>query len=270
MKKNLNLIQILILFFIFLFCFPVFSEDKKYESPMTIYKDNYFISGDKEEDQVKFQVSAKYSLFYPSKIGIYAGYTQICWWKIYNDSAPFYETNYQPELFLKLESNNNIFGDADFSFVDYIQISPIHHCSNGRDGLDSRSINDYYSQIQLSVGEHYNFGTNIKVFNYYNKSSKNKDIEIYKSYYEADVFFKIKSKNVSFLDKEELHFKFGGYDKSDFDQKDYTGWYCVEAQFRIITSVFQPKLFIQYYNGYGEFLIDYNKKEDSVRVGLVF
>lgn len=269
MKKNLNLIQILILFFILLFCFPIFSEDKKYESPMTIYKDNYFIIGDAEA-QTKFQVSAKYALFYPTNTGIYAGYTQICWWKTYEKSSPFYETNYMPELFFNFESGNNLFGDIILPFIDYIQISPIFHKSNGRDGLESRGINLYYSQIQCSIGKIYNIGFNLKLFNYYNQSRRNEDIEKYMGYYDADIFFKIKSKNVQFFDKEELHFKFGGYDKSDFDQKDYTGWYCIETQFRIITSYIQPKLFIQYYNGYGEFLIDYNKKEDFVRVGLVF
>lgn len=237
---------------------------------MTIYKDNYFISGDDQEDQVKFQVSAKYSIFYPSKIGLYAGYTQISWWKIYEKSSPFYETNYMPELFLNFESGNNVFGDVEIPFIDFIQVSPIFHKSNGRDELDSRSINTYYGQIQFSYGDVYNFGFGLKGFNYYNKSKKNRDIEKYIGYYETDIFFKIKSKTVEFFDKEELHFKFGGYDKSDFDDKEYIGWYCIEVQFRIITSYVQPKLFIQYYNGYGEFLIDYNKKEDSFRIGLVF
>lgn len=234
---------------------------KEYESPMSIYHDNYFVIGD-EQDQTKFQISAKYALFYPSKIGIFAGYTQKSLWKTYESSSPFYETNYEPEVFYILESKNNIFNDFDFGLLDYFQVSPAYHCSNGKDGENSRGINLYYAQLQLSVGKHINFGNNIKVFNYYNKSSKNKDIADYKGYYENDVFLKIKSDNAFLLDKEELHIKFGG-------TKD-KGWVCGEAQVRLITSYFQPKLFVQIFYGYGEFLINYNKKDTAIRAGITF
>ena len=273
MKKFLSII-----FIIFSISF-LYAEDKYYESPMSIYKENYFISGDNGVDggQVKFQISAKYALLYPSNIGLYAGYTQISSWHLYEKSAPFYDSNYSPEVFVRFESKNNFIDNMEIPFVDYIQVSPICHLSNGKSEMDSRSINTYYGQGQFSIGEHYNFGINIKIFNYYNTSSKNKDIEVYKGRYEIDTFFKIKSTSVVFLDKEELHFKFGGYSKNDYDAltdknklTKTKGWFCVEAQFRIITSIIQPKLFIQYWNGYGEVLLDYNKKDESIRAGLVF
>jgi outer membrane phospholipase A len=265
----------LLLLFIVLFSISVVA--KEYESPMSIYKENYFICGDKEEDQVKFQVSAKYGILYPSNIGLYVAYTQLSSWHIFDKSSPFYDNNYQPEIFFKFESNNNPF-NINLGIIDYIQASPIYHCSNGRDGDNSRSINTWYGQIQLSYGEVYNIGLNLKGFNYYGHSAKNKDIQDYRSYYEASIFFKIRSKSVQFLDKEELHFKFGGYDRSDYrdykeSQKDKSmirGWFCVEAQVRIMTSFIQPKFFIQYYHGYSEFMIDYNKKTNAVRFGLVF
>ncbi len=257
-----------------LIVYPVYAEKKEYQSPMSLYNDNYFITGDKDDEQVKFQFSAKYNLLYPFNTGIYFGYTQRSWWKIYDKSSPFVETNYMPEIFLRFESGDNIVNDVKIPLVDYVQISPIFHKSNGQQGDDSRSINTYYGQIQVSYGEQFNIGTNVKIFGYYNKSSKNKDIEKYIGYYEADIFFKIRSKDVLFFDKEELHFKFGGFGTSDYntykeDKKVY-GWYCVEAQFRFITSRIQPKFFVQYYNGYSEWLINYNEKEESFRIGMVF
>ena len=245
---------------IILVSITVLAEQKEYENPMSTYHENYFIMGD-ENDQTKFQVSAKYALFYPSKVGLYAGYTQRSLWNTYDKSTPFAETNYMPEMFYRIENNNNLF-DWNLVIIDYIQLSPIFHKSNGRDGLDSRGINTYYGQIQLSYGEVYNIGVNIKGFNYYTKSKKNSDIEDYQGYYEADVFFKLRSKNVQYLDKEELHVKFGsGKDK---------GWVCGEMSFRILTTYVQPKLFIQVYHGYGEWIIDYNKKDTTIRAGLVF
>ena len=62
------------LFLFLFFIVPIFVYAEKYESPMSLYDGNYFIIGN-EESQTKFQVSAKYSLFYPSNIGLYAGYT---------------------------------------------------------------------------------------------------------------------------------------------------------------------------------------------------
>ena len=229
-----------------------------YIDPMSMYKENYFITGNKT-DQTVWQVSAKYKLIH--KVDLYAGYTQKSFWATSEDSSPFKESNYQPEVFFKLDEQNNIF-DSDLGIIDYIQISPAYHCSNGRDGQESRGINLYYGQIQLSYGEVYNFGVNIKGFNYYSKSRRNKDIADYKGYYEADVFFKLRSKDVQYLDKEELHVKFGS-------SKD-KGWICGEFQTRIISTYIQPKLFIQVWHGYGEFLIDYNKKETSVRGGIIF
>lgn len=234
---------------------------KEYESPMSMYHDNYFITGN-QDAQTKFQVSAKYSILYPSKIGLYAAYTQTSWWKLYDKSSPFYETNYQPETFLLFESANNFVNDVKLGPIDYIQLSPIYHKSNGRDGEESRGMNLYYARTQLSFGEVYNVGVAVKIFDYYNVSRKNADIDSYIGHYEADVFLKIKSSDVYLLDKEELHFKFGsGKDK---------GWFCAEVQARIITSYIQPKIFIQVYHGYAEWLINYNEKETSVRAGLTF
>lgn len=231
-------------------------------SPMTTYKDNYFLFGDKK-NQVTFKVSAKYEIFYPSKLDLFLGYTQKSLWHLYDQSSPFYETNYNPEGFLLFENKNNIFNDADFGFVDYIQLSPISHLSNGRDGVDSRSTNMYYGEIQLSYGTKYNIGTNIKVNGYYDIAEENEDYNDYKKYYEAIVFFKVRSKNVQYLDKETLQVRFSGTPWGK-------GFYEVTGSFRVVTSVFQPRFYIQYFDGYNEFMIDYNKKSRVVRAGLAF
>ena len=251
-----------LLFILLLFiAVPLFS--KEYESPMTPYQDNYIITGDSEEDQVKFQFSAKYNIFYPFNSGIYFGYTQRSYWRIYDDSSPFVETNYMPEAFYRFESGNNMFKDYVIPGVDYIQASPIEHKSNGRDMEDSRSINRYYGQVQLSVGQLVNAGVNVKVFGYYNKAKENADINDYNKNYEADVFLKLRSTSVKYLDKEEIHFKFGG-DPTD------KGWYAVEGRIRILSTYVQPKLFFQYRKGYDEFMINYSEKQESFRAGFIF
>jgi len=255
-----------------LFCSVLFAEEKVYESPMSLYKDNFFIAGN-DDSQVKVQFSAKYNIFWPSYTGIYAGYTQTSKWLCYAKRDTFL-TAYQPEAFYMFESGNNIFNNASLPFVDFIQLSPINHISNGVEGLEHRGMNLYYGQVQMSAGEVVNIGFNVKGFNYYTKSKRNIDIADYKGHYEADIFLKLRSKNVYLLDKEELHFKFGGYKKSsddlDSNKSVQKGWYSVEARFRILTTYIQPRFFIQYYKGYSEVLTEYNRKTESVRAGIVF
>lgn len=248
--------------FIYVFLICIFSVNiyADYESPMTKYKDNYFIAGNED---VKFQVSAKYNIFYPFDSGIYFGYTQKSWWKIYDSSSPFYETNYMPEAFIQFESGRNMFGDAVIPGIDYIKVSPIFHKSNGQDEADNRSLNLYYGEIQVSAGDIVNIGASGKVFGYYNKAKENYDINKYNKNYEANIFIKLKSKNVQYLDKEELNIRFAGNPAGN-------GWYEVEFKVRILTTYVQPKLFFQFRNGYDEFLINYNEKHKSFRAGLVF
>ena len=253
--------KIFIAFFI-LITSIAYTEEKKYESPMTLYNDTYMIAGNTNA-QVKIQLSTKFNLLYPSNTGIYMGYTQLSKWIVYNNRDTFY-TMYMPEAFYQYESGNNIFGNSIIPFIDYIQVSPVIHCSTGTEGVDHRSMNTYYGQVQSSYGDVFNIGLNIKAFGYYKEISKrNKDINKYRKNYEADVFFKIRSKTVEYLDKEELHFKFGGNPRGN-------GWYCIEARFRLVTGYIQPKLFVQFYSGYNEFMIDYNKKTRSIRAGVVF
>lgn len=246
---------------IFIFLLTLASYASEYQSPMSIYKDNYIIAGDKD-NQVKIQLSAKFNVFYPSNTGFNLGYTQLSNWYCYGDRDTFY-TMYCPEVFYRFENGNNLFNDSVLPFVDFLQISPIEHNSTGVEGENHRSINQYYAQAQFSYGEVYNIGFGGKYFRYYSISDKNENINKYRKNYEADVFFKIKSKTVNYLDKEELHFKFGGNPLGN-------GWYCVEAQFRIISSKFQPKFMIQYYKGYSEFMVQYNRKDEAIRIGLVF
>jgi outer membrane phospholipase A len=233
----------------------------EYESPMSLYKDNYFIAGN-VKDQVKVQLSAKYNVLYPSETGLFFGYTQLSNWFVYQGRDKFY-TMYNPEFIYRFESGKNIFNDYAIPYIDYFQVSPIAHSSTGVEDEDHRSINTYYGQIQLSAGDVLNVGFNVQYFRYYTISADNPDINKYKKNYTADIFIKIRSKSVEYLDKEELHIKLGG------NPRGY-GFYCIEAKFRIITSKFQPKIFCQFFNGYDEFMVFYNKKETSIRGGFVF
>lgn len=250
----------LFLILFLLIIIPAFA--KTYESPMQIYKPNYFIAGDKE-DQVKFQVSAKYNLIYPSNLGFWIAYSQKAFWNLYDDSAPFWEFNHEPEVFYAFESKKNIFG-WDTKLLDRIQVSPIYHRSNGRDGLESRGMNIYYGEIQLSVGQVYNFGVVGKYFNYYGYSAKNKDIPDYLGYSEGEVFFQLKSRTVEFFDKEKIYVRGGG------NHETKKGWVEGGLKVRLVTTLFQPFFYVQVFHGYGEAMVNYDKKDTAIRFGFIF
>ncbi len=230
----------------------------EYQSPLSMNRDNYFVAGN-EDDQTKFQISVKGDLLFNT--GVYFGYTQTTWWEVYN-GADTMSANYQPEVFYLLNSKNNIFNNVDLGAIDYIQISPFNHCSTGVEGVNHRSINIYYGQIQISSGGRLSIGDNLKVFGYYTKDKQNEDIEKYKGYYENDIFLKLNSATVEGMTLAELHFKHGGTLSK--------GWLCAEAHVMLFTNKMQPRLFVQYFYGYGENIVEYNIKDKSVYAGLIF
>lgn len=93
------------------------------------------------ETEVKFQLSIKAmladNLWKDSSIWI--GYTQQAWWQLYAEeeaSAPFRETNYQPEIFWSLPVDFELFG-----WNARVATLALNHQSNGRAEPLSRSWN---------------------------------------------------------------------------------------------------------------------------------
>ena len=81
-----------------------------------LYKFNYLLpvtyaknvpNDERKSVETKFQISLAKPLFYDLfglRESLVAAYTQTSWWQITRTSAPFRETNYQPEIFLNFAS----------------------------------------------------------------------------------------------------------------------------------------------------------------------
>ncbi len=218
-------------------------------TPISIYKQTYFIFGDKE-DQVKAQVSFKYSIFKNYSLGIFLGYTTIMNWNLYESSAPFYDISYMPELFLKSKTL--------IPYLDYIQFSPIEHKSNGKDGDDSRSLNRTYIQIQYSnkIMNSTNLGLNLKLMYFYNSEKTsgcfdtNKNFNKYTNNYEAKLFFNIYD--------YKLYIKSSGF---------RYGWREIGFLSKKISST-NIRFYAQYRTGYFDNMLSYYKKNNAVRLGV--
>jgi phospholipase A1 len=224
-------------------------------SPFLLHKLNYIIFGN-SDDQVKAQLGFKYEVIKESEL--FLAYSQYVFWDLYNLSSPITEVNLNPEVFWNYGNN-----------IDYFRLGFYEHKSNGRDGLSSRSWNRSYIQYQTSFGNSVNVGVNIKSFYMWGIADENEDIVDYTGYYEAEVFFRfLKTGSNSLTDKEELYIR-GGTGKGSFGFDYKKGWLEAGVRFRMLFKAIQPDFYIQLFSGYGEKLVDYNKKDFSVRAGFI-
>lgn len=102
-----------------------------------------------QRPEVKFQVSFKFPIgpaFWNDRIQVYGAYTNQSWWQAYNReaSAPFRETNHEPEVFAAMPIKF-----APFGFESAAIAVGASHQSNGQSGLRSRSWNRLYASIVL-------------------------------------------------------------------------------------------------------------------------
>lgn len=121
---------------------------------ITAYQNNYFLpisyssyKGTHKDITSEFSISLK-KLIASDIIGLnedyYFAYTQLSWWDIYADSSPFYENNYQPEIYTQIP--------VDFYNFNHIRLGFLHD-SNGKGELESRSWNRIYSSFELDFGK---------------------------------------------------------------------------------------------------------------------
>ena len=225
----------------------------------TIYKDNYIITGtdfsggkiNKYNSDAKFQISLRHRLYkrmLPWRVYLFFTYTQKSFWDIYRKSAPFKETNYNPTLgfghnFIR---NNRIAAMASLQY---------EHESNGRDSIWSRSWN------KISFMGLYYFNRNntlqAKFWIQVMVADENKYMPRYSGI--AQVAGTYISDNQRFV-CSVLMVKCGGWNLN-------ANW-----QFELAYRMFRfdnQYFFLQYYNGYGESMIDSNHFHHWLRVGIV-
>jgi phospholipase A1 len=241
-------------------------------SPITTYRSNYILpvtynstpneapiqeaDPDKEVQnyEVKFQISFKIKLWQDvlgQKMDLWIGYTQLSFWQLYNteDSSPFRETNYEPELLLNFRTEYPLLGLRG----RYINIG-FNHQSNGRAEPLSRSWN----RIVANFGfERENF---IFILNTWYRIPENEEdddnpnIEDYLGYGQLN-FYYIWRKH-----------RFGLFLRNNLDFNDNKGALELEWSFPLFKWV---SGYIQYFRGYGESLLDYNASTSRIGAGFI-
>ena len=242
--------------------FSAFSDDNTpSEWQEHIAYDNHI----EAEYQFSFQKPLTYDLFGWNEF-ISLSYTQHVWWKIYDESAPFRETNYIPELFMIVPTSDAIDEKYNFKGIKF----GYRHQSNGQEGYQSRSwdrlffstfwqyenlflkAEGWYRLPEDKKGEEFYAGTNPS-----DNGDDNPDILDYMGYGKIEANYVWGEKQLSLMLRNNFDFDAnkGALKLSytePFVNSDNTYWYF--------------KLF----SGYGESMIDYNRNVTKVSIGFAY
>lgn len=209
-----------------------------------------------ENTEFVFQVSIKYMIakdLFGKYNTLSVAYTGKSFWQAYNSniSALFRETNHEPEV---------IFGfNPNFSWSDHMTVA-FNHQSNGQIGNLSRSWNriiistaKIWPNRILNVRAWYRIPEDKKSSPNSERGDDNPDIHKYMGY--GDVFFlrKMNQHSIAVTMRNNLRLN------------DNLGSLTLDWSFPIKNGM---KGFIQYFNGYGESLIDYDQYQERIGIGI--
>lgn len=223
----------------------------------TLFKDNYFIGGTtighkptSKNSDVKFQLSIAQRLTkskLPFDTYLFIQYTQKAFWNVFQKSLPVRDLNFNPGIGLGhlIIHHNKYIGKG------YLMIE---HESNGRDSTESRSWNRITLATALVLSN--NVEVQFKIWAPIVDGKYNKDLLKYNGIFQLAANYRTDNKRFncgliltkrktwgSFNTQIELSYKFNNKENQYF--------------------------FLQYYNGYGENLLDYNKFKSMLRIGFV-
>lgn len=233
---------------------PLVFLDKPNNEP---FKRDYNSNLDRYEMQFQISIKAtlaKGVLFDRGKL--YAGYTNHSFWQAYNRgvSRPFRETNHEPELWLEFQSPLTFAG-----FENLTNSVGINHQSNGRAGVASRSWNrvifgSVWAKNDFALGARawYRIPESDKDYEGDPRGDDNPDITDYYGY--SDVQF-------AYAKGEHTW----GLKLRNYIAGEHRGAAEFTWSFPMGKRVGG---YLKYFNGYGESLIDYNAKTQSIGLGF--
>lgn len=235
-----------------------------------------------QNTEAVFQLSGKLRLTPDDLSGlwpdVWIGYTQLSFWQLYNKafSSPFRDTNYAPEGFLTFRTNYNILG------LNLLDLSIINagfvHQSNGRSRPLSRSWNRLFTEFGFAKvfnkdpEDRNEFNLFVKAWYRLPENSlddDNPDIEKYMGYGEMRGVYYWKTYRFGVMLRNNLRENNKGALQLDFSMPIST-----ILNF-IFSDPFKNKvtnkisMYIQYFNGYGGSLLDYNSSSNRFSVGFM-
>ncbi len=216
------------------------------------YRPFYFLLGSQHS---KFQISFKAKIV--ESVPLYFAYTQTSFWNIFQDSSPFYDTTYAPDLFYR----------HSFSALKYFDFGYSHE-SNGKAGDDSRAWN----RIFIRYAETDKLPE---------KSFLHWTLQAWVPFVEAGVNETL-PRNRGIMELNLSWSKFLGpfFDQDDLILRIYPGGNAyinpllggqeLTLRLKSANRKFLPLFVFQFFHGYGEDLLDSGTDVTVVRAGIGF
>ncbi len=233
---------------------------KFFDNHLSPYEPIYFLVGN--YPAAEFQLSLKFQLFdftnsYAVVTNLYFAYTQTSYWDLISSDPSFFDTSYKPSMFayflgLLKRSDNSIQFDLQ---------GGVEHESNGRGGTAERSIYTAYLQPRITFGKpgHLQFALQPRAWTYFWVGHNNPDIAAYRGYADLHAFLTLKKEPNSWANFQvETRFRIG-------DGGEHPG---IQVDARYKFPHFNPTIDVQWFEGYGQTLRQYNKEAHGLRVGL--
>ncbi len=208
-------------------------------------------------------------------IDIWVAYTQLSFWQLYNSafSAPFRDTNYEPELLINFRSQSKIPGLLGTK-LQYFNVG-FNHQSNGRARPLSRSWNRIVANVGLEKGDF-----NLQIKGWYrlpedDAEDDNPDLIRYMGYGELWATYFWEKQRFAIMLRNNLRRDNLGAVQLDWSIPPATIGRLLQKSGVISEATagtwFTDKfsLYLQYFNGYGEGLMDYNKSINRISAGIM-
>lgn len=254
------------------------------------YDPVYFAVGGRERLNARFQFSFKFRVFEPSPAhtpwpeqlarDLYVAYTQTSIWDLEAFSKPFYDSSYKPTIFLLHDFPRIGNSSARFSVQTGAQ-----HESNGKGGLapatpstglgspttaqrhpsDSRSVNSLYfaPKIRWTADNDLFFELGVRASAYF-QTDENPDIANYRGHVELTL-------RAGYDRGFQLATLLRGDPQAHGSIEFNATWPAIETPLLklVLPASLGGYAQIQYFNGYGESLLDYDvRRKDQLRFGL--
>lgn len=209
--------------------------------------------------EAKFQISFKFPIMY-NVFGdnghLFFAYTNQSYWQVYNEeaSSPFRETNHEPEVFMLFNNDWKIAGFTN----SFLGVGAVHQ-SNGQTNQLSRSWNRIYGSAIFDRGP---FALGLRVWWRIPEDAKedinsakgddNPDIGSYMGNFELTGVYGLDEHRFTMLLRNNLR-------DNNRGAVELTWSYPIIGTLRVYT---------QYFDGYGESLIDYNHHNQRIGIGI--
>ncbi|MCE3239418.1 MAG: phospholipase, partial [Gammaproteobacteria bacterium] len=216
-----------------------------------VYQNNTPHNESLKKSEFKYQISLKVPLWkriFDSHSSLILAYTQLSYWQLYNSSEFFRETDYEPELFLANQLGWRLSKNWQFTFMNL----GVMHQSNGFGNQLERSWNRLYLEAIVSSE---NSMISLKPWYILTTHPYNRNIAQYLGYGRLLVAYKFHQQVISLQAHNIL--ESGGKHKT------------VELTYSFPLTPY-IKGYVQAFSGYGQSLIEYNHRTNSLGIGVAF